>query len=76
LVISSDTSIPHLAGALGRPTWLALRLAAEWRWLQYRSDTPWYPTLKLFRLQARGEWASLFDRMATELKSIVGASSH
>jgi hypothetical protein len=69
LVISSDTSIPHLAGALGRPVWMALRFAAEWRWLRDREDTPWYPTMRLFRQRARGDWSAVFERMAGELRA-------
>ena len=67
LVISSDTSIPHLAGALGRPVWLALRYASEWRWLLDRDDTPWYPRMRLFRQRRPGDWHEVFDRLAAEL---------
>ena len=49
LVISTDTSIAHLAGALGRPVWVALNVAADWRWLLERTDSPWYPSMRLFR---------------------------
>ncbi len=63
LVISTDTSIAHLAGALGRPAWIALPFAAEWRWLLERSDSPWYPTLRLFRQRRRGNWQSVVAAM-------------
>ena len=53
LVITSDTSIAHLAGALGRPVWVALRLVPDWRWMLDRADSPWYPTMRLFRQSHR-----------------------
>ncbi len=67
LVVTSDTSIAHLAGALGRPTWIALQKVPEWRWQLEREDTPWYPTCRLFRQQGRGEWRDVFGRMREEL---------
>ena len=70
LTISCDTSIAHLAGALGRTTWLALRYAADWRWMLDRSDSPWYPTMRLFRQPARNDWASVFRAMAAELSNM------
>lgn len=75
LVVSSDTSVPHVAGALGRPVWLALRYAAEWRWLRYREDTPWYPTMRLFRQRTRGDWDEVLRRMAAELAAQMSSSS-
>jgi Tfp pilus assembly protein PilF len=67
LIISSDTSIPHLAGALGRPVWVALRLVPDWRWLIDRADNPWYPTMRLFRQTTDGDWAPVFAAMAEAL---------
>jgi len=67
LVISVDTSLAHLAGALGRPVWIALQRVPDWRWLLEREDTPWYPTARLFRQRAAGEWDEVFARMAAEL---------
>ena len=67
LVITSDTAIAHLAGALGRPAWVALKYLPEWRWMLNRSDSPWYPTLRLFRQQTPGDWDGVFAAMAHEL---------
>src|SRR5438132_456876 len=68
LVISADTAIGHLAGALGVPLWLALPFVAEWRWLLGRKDSPWYPTVRLFRQSRPGDWDAVFKHMAQELK--------
>jgi ADP-heptose:LPS heptosyltransferase len=68
LVITSDTAIAHLAGALGRPVWLALQQVPDWRWLLDRSDSPWYPTMRLFRQKQRGDWSGVFAQMETELR--------
>ncbi len=67
LVITSDTSVAHLAGALGVPVWVALPHAADWRWLRRREDSPWYPTMRLFRQVAPGDWAEIFQRLADAL---------
>jgi tetratricopeptide (TPR) repeat protein len=64
LVVTCDTSIAHLAGALARPVWVALKKDAEWRWLREREDSPWYPTMRLFRQPTTGDWASVFGAMA------------
>lgn len=71
LVLSADTAVAHLAGALGRPTFLALQRWPEWRWLLDRDDTPWYPTLRLFRQSAPGEWESVFVRMTAEVEALA-----
>ena len=73
LIVTCDTSIAHLAGALARPAWVALKTDAEWRWLTERSDSPWYPTLKLFRQTRRGDWMGVFEAMADELGSMLSA---
>jgi Tfp pilus assembly protein PilF len=73
LVIAPDTSVIHLAGALGVPGWLALAHAADWRWMSEREDTPWYPSLRLFRQRRPGDWAEVFTRMARALAAIRGA---
>ena len=67
LVITSDTSIALLAGALGVPVWLALPFVPDWRWMLNRNDSPWYPTMRLFRQSKPGEWADVFDRMGEAL---------
>jgi tetratricopeptide (TPR) repeat protein len=63
LVITSDTAIPHLAGALGVPVWLALPFVPDWRWLLNRTDSPWYPTMRLFRQKKQGDWTGVFEEM-------------
>ena len=68
LVITIDTSVAHLAGALGVRTWVALKFSPDWRWLLDRSDSPWYPTMRLFRQKQNGEWQSIFDEMTSMLK--------
>jgi tetratricopeptide (TPR) repeat protein len=71
LVVTCDTSIAHLAGALGRPVWVALKKDAEWRWLRHRDDSPWYPTMRLFRQPTRGDWAPVCQAMAQALAGIL-----
>jgi tetratricopeptide (TPR) repeat protein len=71
LLVMSDTSATHLAGALGVPVWMATSAAPDWRWLSGREDSPWYPTLRLFRQGRLGDWAGVFDRMAAELRRLV-----
>jgi tetratricopeptide (TPR) repeat protein len=68
LVITSDTSVAHLAGALGRPTWLALKHVPDWRWMLDREDSPWYPTMRLFRQPKPGDWAAVFAVIHSELE--------
>lgn len=67
LIITSDTAIPHLAGALGAPVWLALKDVPDWRWLLERSDSPWYPTMRLFRQRRSGDWAGVFGEIQAAL---------
>jgi Flp pilus assembly protein TadD len=67
LVVTSDTSIAHLAGALGRPVWVALRRVPDWRWMLDRSDSPWYPSMRLFRQPRHDDWAAVFAAMAEAL---------
>jgi hypothetical protein len=72
LVVSCDTAVAHLAGALGVPVWLALSCAPEWRWLVGREDSPWYPTMRLFRQESAGAWEDVFRRMAAALRERIG----
>jgi hypothetical protein len=72
LVISCDTSIAHLAGALGKPVWLVLPFDPDWRWLLQREDSPWYPNTKLFRQVQPGDWDSVFVRIENHLKKLGG----
>ncbi|HVY19985.1 MAG TPA: tetratricopeptide repeat protein [Bauldia sp.] len=71
LLVMSDTAPTHLAGALGRPTWVALSRHPDWRWMEGRADTPWYPTMRLFRQETPGDWDGVFARIARELKAKV-----
>ena len=75
LVIACDTSIGHLAGALGRPVWLVLPFVPDWRWTIDREDSPWYPSTRLFRQTARGDWPEVFERVALRLASVVAGTS-
>jgi tetratricopeptide (TPR) repeat protein len=75
LVITVDTAVAHLAGALGVPVWLALAYKPDWRWLLHREDTPWYSTARLFRQDHPGEWDPVFDRMAQALLEVRGQRS-
>ena len=71
LVITSDTALAHLAGALDRPTWVALSHVPDWRWLLDRSDSPWYPKHRLFRQTRWNDWDTVFEEMAQALREII-----
>ena len=73
LVVTNDTVIAHLAGALGVPVWVALLYSAEWRWLVQRADSPWYPSMRLFRQPRLEDWPGAFDEMAAALRPLVAA---
>jgi tetratricopeptide (TPR) repeat protein len=75
LVITSDTAIAHLSGALGRASWVALKHMPDWRWMLSRPDSPWYPTIRLFRQAARDNWDSVFAAMAEALPALVSGSA-
>jgi ADP-heptose:LPS heptosyltransferase len=72
LVISVDTSVVHLAGALGKPVWVLDRYDSCWRWLIGRTDSPWYPTLRLFRQPSAGDWASAITAARDALGEWIG----
>ncbi len=73
LVVVVDTAAAHLAGALGRPAWVLLRHNADWRWMRERDDSPWYPTMRLFRQIRPGDWPGVVDRVAAELGRAAAA---
>jgi Glycosyltransferase family 9 (heptosyltransferase) len=74
LVVTSDTAAAHLAGALGRPAWVALSHDPDWRWLRDRADSPWYPSMRLFRQQRPGDWPGVFAKITAALRDLVAES--
>jgi ADP-heptose:LPS heptosyltransferase len=73
LLISVDTLPAHLAGALGVPVWLLLHADPDWRWMRDREDSPWYPTMRLFRQTQQGVWQPVLERVAAELRTLSRA---
>jgi len=73
LVIAVDTSVVHLAGASGKPVWTLLAYGGEWRWMLGREDTPWYPSMRLFRQPMLSDWRSVFRRVGAELQKLLSA---
>ncbi len=74
LVITVDTAVAHLAGALHIPTWLVLPRIPDWRWLLERDDSPWYPSMRLFRQSTWGDWAGVIERLTEALRQVVASS--
>lgn len=72
LLISVDTAAAHLAGALGRPAWILNRFDTCWRWMLHRSGSPWYPSIRLYRQMAPGDWPPVIERVRTDLQRLVG----
>jgi hypothetical protein len=71
LVITVDTAVAHLAGAMAKPVWILLPFAPDWRWLLHRQDSPWYPTMRLFRQPTWGDWHSVIMQVAHALSSRI-----
>ena len=75
LVISIDTSAAHLAGAMGKPAWVLLPHLPDWRWLLGRSDSPWYPSMRLYRQEEMGAWVPVLERVAQDLSQELHSNS-
>jgi len=75
LVISVDTSVAHLAGALGKPVWMLNRFESEWRWMLHRENSPWYPSMRIFSQDVRGEWCGVIERTVMELANMRPAQT-
>ena len=75
LVVSVDTSVAHLAAAMGKPTWILLPYTPDWRWLLDRDDSPWYPTVRLYRQAERRQWRAVLERVAQDLRQVAGVPS-
>ena len=71
LIITVDTAHAHLAGTLGSPTWTLLPYLADWRWLRDRSDSPWYPSMRLFRQDQKRQWQPVIETVTQALSSFV-----
>lgn len=74
LIISTDTCVPHLAGAMGKPIWVLLSFIPDWRWLLNTEASPWYPSMRLFRQKKFGDWESVFDDVGKELRKLIGSN--
>jgi ADP-heptose:LPS heptosyltransferase len=72
LIITIDSAVAHLAGAMGKPTWVLLPFVPDWRWLLDRLDSPWYPTMRLFRQTQPGEWGGVISEVS---RALIGFSS-
>jgi ADP-heptose:LPS heptosyltransferase len=73
LLISVDTVVVHLAGAMAKPVWTLLPFCPDWRWMMNQPDTPWYPTMRLFRLPRKGDWATAFTQVKAALAKEAAA---
>ena len=74
LVISADTAVAHLAGALGSRIWILLSSVPIWPWMLHHEDSPWYPTMKLFRQPSKGDWESVIDKVIVELQKLLDSN--
>jgi ADP-heptose:LPS heptosyltransferase len=68
LIIAVDTAVVHLAGAMGKPVWVLVPFVPDWRWLLNRDDSPWYPTMRLFRQRKLGDWLGMIERVERALR--------
>jgi tetratricopeptide (TPR) repeat protein len=75
LVITVDTAVAHIAGAIGKPVWTLLPYSPDWRWMLNREDSPWYPTMRLFRQPSPGDWISVISKVHCELEKIIAGKS-
>jgi len=75
LVISVDTAVLHLAGAMGKPVWGLIPYSPDWRWMLRREDSPWYPTLRLFRQARPGDWPGVIEKVASEMANTARSGS-
>jgi hypothetical protein len=75
LVIAVDTSVAHLTGAMGKPIWIMIPFMPDWRWLRDRSDSPWYPTLKIFRQSKSRKWPEVVEKVTEALKKSPTSSA-
>jgi hypothetical protein len=73
LIVTVDSALAHVAGALGTPVWVAVPFSPDWRWQLEREDSPWYPTLRLFRQRLPGQWPEVFERIAVELRKLIAS---
>ena len=71
IVISVDTAVAHLAGAMGKPVWILLPNAPTWRWLLHREDSPWYPSARLFRASRTGDWGGAIERVIAAAAAVA-----
>ena len=74
LVVSVDTSVAHLAGAMGKPVWTLLPWLPDWRWMLGRADSPWYPAMRLYRQDTPGDWPGLLGKVREDLEKLAGSS--
>ena len=73
LILTCDTSVAHLSGAMGLRTWMVLKWFADWRWMKDRLDSPWYPTMRVFRMARKDDWAEVMGRVTAEIRALATA---
>jgi ADP-heptose:LPS heptosyltransferase len=76
LVISVDTAVAHLSGAIGKPVWTLLPFAPDWRWFLKRNDSPWYPGMRLFRQNQPSDWNGVFEQVKQRLLNLLKTEKH